>query len=142
MINLYDHLTFIHNVYNTKNIICLITFTPKEIWCDFLNSFKNYYIFIIVDDNNFNLSNFINNYKNITFIQVEETKCKLNGFINTNFMINKLISGWDKALYYFGIEYQYNNYKFIWFMEDDVFFYNENTIIQIDKQYINTFILN
>lgn len=137
MINLYDQLKFIHSIYNTKNIICLITFTPKEIWCDFLNSFKNYYIFIIVDDNNFNLFNFINNYKNITFIQVEETKCKLNGFINTNFILNKLISGWDKALYYFGMEYQYNNYKFIWFIEDDVFFYNENTIIQIDEKYIN-----
>ena len=34
MINKYNQ---IH--YNIKNIICLITDTPKEIWCEFLNSF-------------------------------------------------------------------------------------------------------
>jgi len=128
--------------YNTKNIICLITVIPKEIWCEFLNQFKNYNIFIIVDDNNFNLSNFINNYKNITFIQIEDSKCKLNGFIDTCFTLHKLITGWEKALYYFAVEYQYNNHKFIWFIEDDVFFYNENTIIQIDEQYINDDLLS
>ena len=128
--------------YNIKNIICLITFRPNKIWCDFLNLFKNYIIFIIVDDNNFNLSNFINNYKNITFIQIEDSKCKLHGFIDTCFTLHKLITGWEKALYYFAVEYQYNNHKFIWFMEDDVFFYNENTIIQIDEQYINDDLLS
>jgi len=130
------------DTYNIKNIICLITFRPQEIWCKFLNQFKNYNIFIIVDDNNFNLSNFINNYKNITFIQIEDSKCKLNGFIDINFTLHKLITGWEKALYYFAVEYQYNNHKFIWFMEDDVFFYNENTIIQIDQQYINDDLLS
>ena len=137
MINEYNQIN-----YNIKNIICLITVTPKEIWCEFLNSFKIYNIFIIVDDNNFNLSNFINNYKNITFIQIEDSKCTLHGFIDTCFTLNKLITGWEKALYYFAVEYQYNNHKFIWFMEDDVFFYNENTIIQIDEQYINDDLLS
>lgn len=115
------------------NVFCLITFRPNKIWCDFLNLFKKYKIFIIVDDNNFDLLDFKNNYKNITFIQIEETKCINYGFIDVNFMINKLVSGWDKALYYFSIEYK--DYEFIWFMEDDVFFYNENTIIKIDNQY-------
>jgi hypothetical protein len=133
---------YFNYVYNTRNIICLITFRPNKIWCDFLNLFKNYIIFIIVDDNNFNLLNFINDYKNIKFIQIEDSKCKLNGFININFILNKLITGWEKALYYFAVEYQYNNYNFIWFIEDDVFFYNENTIIQIDKQYINDDLLS
>jgi hypothetical protein len=87
----------------------------------FLNKFKNYKIFMIVDDDNFNLVDLIKNYNNITFIKVENEKCNLNGYIDTNFAIKKLISGWDKALYYFGI--QDTNYDFIWFMEDDVFFY-------------------
>jgi hypothetical protein len=117
------------------NILCLITFRPNKIWCDFLNVFARYKIFIVVDDNDFNLSDFINNYNNITFIKVENKKCQLNGYIDTNFTLKKLISGWDKALYYFGIEYK--NYDFIWFMEDDVLFYNEDTIVRIDSLFID-----
>lgn len=115
--------------------ICLITLIPNKIWCDFLNLFTKYKIFIIVDDNDFDLYDFINNYSNIIFIKVKDETCKLNGYINTNFMIPKLISGWDKSLYYFGIENK--DYDFIWFLEDDVFFYNEDTLIKIDNQYIN-----
>ena len=84
------------------NFICLITFKPNKIWCDFLNLFNKYKIFIIVDDNNFDLVDFKNNYINITFIKIEDEKCKQHGYIDTNFTLNKLISGWDKALYYFG----------------------------------------
>jgi len=122
------------------NSICLITFMPNKISCDFLNVFNKYKIFIVVDNNNFDLYEFRNNYKNITFIQIEDIKCKLNGYIDTNFTINKLISGWDKALYYFGVED--NNYDFIWFIEDDVYFYNEDTLLQIDNQYMNSDLLS
>uniref|UniRef100_A0A6C0B9F3 Nucleotide-diphospho-sugar transferase domain-containing protein n=1 Tax=viral metagenome TaxID=1070528 RepID=A0A6C0B9F3_9ZZZZ len=119
--------------------ICLITFRPNKIWCDFLNVFNKYKIFIIVDDNKLDLCDFKNNYKNINFIQIENEKCKLNGYINTNFVI-RLISGWDKALYYFGVED--TSYDYIWFMEDDVFLYNEDTIINIDNKYINDDLLS
>ena len=96
------------------NVLCLITLVPNKIWCEFLNLFIKYQIFIIVDDNNFDLSEFKNNYINIQFIQIHNEKCKLNGYINTNFTIKKLISGWDKALYYFGVEYK--NFNFVWFI--------------------------
>lgn len=122
------------------NAISLITYRPNNIWCDFLNNFKNYKIFMIVDDNNFDLTYFINHYKNITFIQVLEDKCKMTGHIDTNFCIGKLISGWDKALYYFGVENR--NYRFIWFIEDDVFFYNEDTFFEIDKKYLEDDLLS
>jgi len=122
------------------NAICLITYKPNMIWCDFLNNFNKYKIFIIVDDNNFDLTYFINNYKNITFVKVLEGKCKMSGYIDSNFCLKKLISGWDKALYYFGMEDI--NYNFIWFLEDDVFFYNENTLLQIDKQYLDDDLLS
>jgi len=122
------------------NAICLITFSPNKIWCDFLNVFTKYKIFMIVDDNNFDLSTFINDYNNITFIQVENEKCQLNGYIDMNFAVEKLISGWDKALYYFGVED--TNFDYIWFMEDDILFYNEDTIIRIDSQYINDDLLS
>ena len=120
--------------------ICLVTFRPNKIWCDFLNVFTRYKIFTVVDDNNFDLSDFINNYNNITFIKVENKKCQLNGYIDTSFTLNKLISGWDKALYYFGVEN--TNFNYIWFIEDDVLFYNEETIMRIDKQYINDDLLS
>jgi len=43
-----------------KNAFGLICFQPKEIWCDFLNKFTDYSIFLIIDDNDFDLTNFIN----------------------------------------------------------------------------------
>ena len=120
------------------NAVCLVTFRPNKIWCDFLNLFK-YKIFIVIDDNDFDLSDFTN-YHNITFVKVDDEKCKLNGYLDTSFTLNKLISGWDKALYYFGVEEK--NFEFIWYLEDDVFFYNEDTLMKIDIQYINEDLLS
>jgi hypothetical protein len=120
--------------------ICLITYQPNKIWCDFLNQFQKYKIFLIIDDNNFHINNYENIYKNITFVRIENNKCNNSGFIDTNFTLNKLISGWDKALYYFGVEN--TNYDFIWFMEDDVYFYNENSLLNIDKQFIKADLLS
>ena len=113
--------------------ICLITLVPNEIWCDFLNTFTKYVVYVIVDDNNYNLNPFKNKYSNIHFIQISDERCKIHGYIDTSFTLNKLISGWDKALYYFGVENIVND--FVWFMEDDVFFYSEDTLLRIDEQY-------
>jgi hypothetical protein len=110
------------------NYICLITFRPTKIWCKFLNTFTRYKIIIIVDDTSFDLSNF--SYDNITFVQIDDDICKRNGYINTNFLI-KQISGWDKALYYFGKK----KFNYVWFLEDDVFFNNDQTLNDIDAKY-------
>ena len=117
------------------NALCLITLRPNDIWCNFLNSFNNYKVFVFVDDNSFNLVDLQNKYKNICFLQVYDDKCKVTGYIDTSFTLKKLITGWDKALYYFGVEDTI--YDFIWYIEDDVFFCNENTIMNIDKKYTN-----
>lgn len=122
------------------NIVCLITLRPNEIWCDLLNGFSKYKIFIIVDDNNFDLSNYKQKYENINFIQIDNEKCKLHGYINCNHTLKKLISGWDKALYYFGVEYK--TYDYSWFIEDDVFLHNEDTLTKIDHQYTNDDLLS
>lgn len=122
------------------NAICLITFQPKKIWCDFINQFHRYKIFVIIDDNNFNCLGFQNSYKNITFVQIDNKKCEACGYLDTNFTLHKKISGWDKALYYFGVENTNNNN--IWFIEDDVYFYNEETMLNIDKQYVNSDLLS
>jgi hypothetical protein len=122
------------------NAICLITFMPNKVWCDFLNLFSKYKIFLVVDKKNVDLREFKNNYKNITFLHVEDTKCRLNGYKKASFTLNKLISGWDKALYYFGVEDK--NYDFVWFIEDDVFFNNEDTLLQIDNRFIDSDLLS
>lgn len=115
------------------NIVCLITFRPNAIWCNFLNVFTKYRIFMIVDDNNYDTREFQTKYRNIIFVKVENTKCETSGYVDTNFTLKKLISGWDKALYYFGVENK--NFDSIWFIEDDVFFHSENTLLKIDQQY-------
>jgi len=115
------------------NILCLISKNPEKRWCEFLNKFNNYKIYIIVEDNDFDLSEFNNDYKNINFIKIDDEKCNSNGYINTDCESDKLVNAWDKALYYFGVENK--NYEFIWILEDDVFFHEENTLIEIDKQY-------
>ena len=60
-------------------------------------------------------------------------------WLYTNFILKKIISGWDKALYYFGTK---NIFDYIWFIEDDVYFYNENTLQQLDNQYKDDLLSN
>lgn len=116
------------------NAICLITFQPRHFWCEFLNIFEYYKVFVMVDDNNFNLTEFQNKYNNISFIKIDNFKCKQTNFINSSYiMMKKKIIGWDKALYYFA--YENTSCQNVWLLEDDVFFYNENTLLNIDKQY-------
>jgi hypothetical protein len=90
---------------------------------------------MIIDDNSIDYKQNYLNYKNIKFIQILNEDCDKNGFIDMNFIINKQISGWDKAIYYFSMIN--TEYKNIWFLEDDVFLYDENTLINIDKKYID-----
>ncbi len=117
------------------NAICLITFQPRHFWCGFLNLFENYKVFVMVDDNNFNLTEFQSKYNNILFLKIDNLKCQQTGFINSSYiMIKKEIIGWDKALYYFA--YENTSYNYVWLLEDDVFFYNENTLLNIDKQFL------
>ena len=119
-----------------KNAFGLICFQPKEIWCDFLNKFTDYSIFLIIDDNDFDLNNFIKLYKNISFIKIESSKCELNGFIYLNYSqaeCGKKIIAWEKALYYFSVEN--NLYNNVWLLEDDVFFHDETTLLNIDKKF-------
>jgi hypothetical protein len=114
--------------------ICLITFKPNKIYLDFLNKFNTYDIYIIIDDNENDYSEIKIQYPKINFIQIKNEDCTKTGFTNTSYItIHKPVIGWDKALYFFS----YINciYDYIWFMEDDVYFYNENTLQNIDTKY-------
>jgi hypothetical protein len=57
------------------NILCLISKSPEKRWCEFLSKINNYKIYIIVDDNNFDLSKFNYEYKKINFIKIDDEKC-------------------------------------------------------------------
>jgi hypothetical protein len=124
------------NKTKTKCKICLICFKPNDIYLDFLNKFSNYEVYIIIDDNSVNYTAlYKTKYVNLTFIQMQESLCKKYGFKNVNEIgIKKQISGWDKALCYFSLT-ESNAYNNVWFIEDDVFFYNEDTLLNIDAKY-------
>jgi hypothetical protein len=119
---------------NNKNAFCLITIKPNIIWLDFLKTMtENYDVYVIIDDNSFSDIQLIKKYKTIIFIRISDELCKRNCYWDSNFIIKKNPSGWDKSLLYFSkINIKYKN---IWFCEDDVFFYNMNTILNIDNKY-------
>ena len=118
------------------NAIGLICIRPNEVWCDFLNKFTSYTLHIIIDDESFDCEDFIQKYKNITFVKIDNSKCREAGVLNMNLHFSKKdCTAWEKAVYYFS--YENNNYDFVWLLEDDVFIPGENSILNIDKQFIN-----
>ena len=116
--------------------LCLITFRPNEKieYLKFLNTFNSYDIYVIIDDNIGNYESLKSQFKNINFIQIDDKSCLIDGFSNLSFItLKKPVTGWDKAVYYF--EKINTKYEKVWFFEDDVFFYSEETIINLDKKY-------
>jgi len=130
------------NILLNNNCICIITRKPKKILLDFLKSIVHYDIYMVVDDNNEDYKDiFKYMYPNINFIQIDKNLCKDAGYMNVTLTIGrKDPSGWEKALYYFSrMNKRYNN---VWFIEDDVYFYDENTLLNIDQAYPNSDLLS
>ena len=131
------------NIKNEK-AICIITKNNEIELIKFYSNFKNYDIFFIIDDN----EKIVNDtqYKNINFIRLNNSYVENKNYINSSSIylnFNKVI-GWDKALLFFYEIKQYNvsgSYKFIWFLENDVWFFNENTLLNIDNKYENSDLL-
>ena len=116
-----------------NNCICIICHRPNDVWLNFLNTFQKYDVYMIVDDNSINYSEHYSSYEKIKFIQIKDEDCDKSGIKNMSFLMKKHINGWDKSIYYFStVNTSYDN---VWFIEDDVFFYNEDTIINIDNKY-------
>jgi hypothetical protein len=118
----------------SNNCLCVICLTPSDVWLEFLNKIESYDVYLIVDDNSVDYKEIYKDSK-INIIQIKNEECKENGFIDMNFMVKKEISGWDKAVYYFSnINTKYDN---VWFLEDDVFIYDENTLLNMDLKYLD-----
>ena len=67
-----------------KSAITLITYKPNEIFLDFLNIFKKYDVFVIIDDNSINYDYLKSKYININILQIDNHLCSVSGFINSN----------------------------------------------------------
>jgi hypothetical protein len=121
-----------------KTAVCLVTIRPNKIWMDFLNKFENYDIYIVVDDLTMDYENYKQLYPHIQIIKITDDESRQYGYIHSSYMptsslvFNEIIA-WDRALCYF--TNMNTSYEQIWFFEDDVFFYNEETLLQIDLKY-------
>jgi hypothetical protein len=131
-----------------NNAICLLCIKPNQIWIDFLKNFKEYDIYVSIDDNSILYES---EYDNIHYIQKLDDQCINNGFIRatdhgtthpnipplTNHKYRPMAL--EKALYYFAnINTSYEN---VWIFEDDVFFNNEQTLLNIDIKYTTSDLL-
>jgi len=120
------------NMLNNKTAFCLLTREPNIIWLDFLNTFEKYDVYVVIDNQN-NYTEIKKIYPNITFVQITDEECSHANYVNSDYFLYKNIVATDRAYYYFNrINTQYD---YIWFCEDDVFFFNENTLINIDNKY-------
>jgi S-adenosylmethionine decarboxylase proenzyme len=128
--------------------ICLLTQRPNTYWLDFLSKFTKYEVYIIIDSNKLDYKDICQGaYPNIHFIQIANEDCAAAGFTHSNVVqpgqadtdFGQIIA-WDKALYYFAKLNQTEEH--VWMIEDDVFFYDENTLSQLDAKYPTTDLLS
>ena len=121
-----------NNTY--KDCICILSVKPQEIWINFLKQMyikyhNKYDIFIIVDDNSIKY----NSTPEVKIIQIDDNIVKLSSFVNScKTMIKKTPITWDKSLYYFC---KNNNYENYWFIEEDVFIPSIDTINNFYKNH-------
>lgn len=129
---------------NNKSAICIVTIEPHIEFVEFYNAFNSYDIFFMIDNNNFDCDKLKTRYPRLNFIQLSNNECENAGFKHSSYMphsslvFNEIIS-WDKAVYYFTSLNK--SYDYVWFLEDDVFIYGEETIQNIDNKYSNSDIL-
>jgi hypothetical protein len=125
-----------------RNIVCLLTYRPSIIWLDFLSKFKHYEVVVIVDDILFDLSIIKEKYSSLIFFQIKDDICEKAGYKNSSTaMQHKPSIAWDKAFYYFITQYPKEKIKHIWFVEDDVYFYNEEILINLDNSHYSADLL-
>lgn len=111
------------------NAICLVTITPTNEWCDYLNRFTNYKIYIVVDDNTFDYTLYKTMFSNLFFIKFQHESYKVNGYTNTQFDN----TAWDKALYYFAVENTIH--KHVWFIDSKLNKCDQQTLLNYDQIY-------
>ncbi|CAF0816461.1 unnamed protein product [Adineta steineri] len=134
------------NVEALNSALCYLSYRPAPELLEFAQELAQdalHYgveIFIMVDDNNFNISA-VNVSPNVRLLQIprEESsrhnyqKAISSGGIACTWLY---ITSWDKALFYFCALNR--NYSFVWFLEEDVFIPNVQAFRSLHELYANT----
>jgi hypothetical protein len=112
-------------------------------WLNFLSKFNNYDVYIIADDNSQDYKEKFKEFSKVKIIQFNDKECEAVGFtgltkgIEPGLIVegkkNKSVWAWDKAFYYFCIINQF--YDYVWFLEEDVFIYDEMSLLKIDSKH-------
>jgi hypothetical protein len=134
----------------SKNALCIIT-KNADADLDFYNNITMYDVYIIIDNNYTPITNLIKQYSNLNFIKMDNDYVESKNYINSSSIylnFNKVI-GWDKALLFFNELTKYKKtttlrkyeYNFIWFLENDVWFFDETTLLNIDNKYFESDLL-
>ena len=121
--------------YTPKIYICLLSVRPSEITYNYLkeiNQKTNYPIIIVIDDDNYDIPNYIDDGK-IKIVKIEHTECEKAGYKGTVLYFKDKAVSRDKALYYFNKEKI--DYDYVWFIEEDVFIPDLYTIQNLDLKY-------
>ena len=89
-------------------------------------------VYVIIDDNNVSFSQWKS--ARLRFLQFNETVCNEFGFRRSNLAgIRRACSAWDKAIYFFArVSLQY---RFVWFVEDDVFIPSTQAFLSLHHLY-------
>ena len=115
----------------TQILTCFLTVNPCELFYNFVKQLPDLSnVYICIDDNEYNIPNYQNEIK---IIKYQNDICENEGFKDTHSAIKGATSR-EKALYYFYKNYDIN-YDYIWFIEEDVFIPNINTIQNINNKY-------
>ncbi len=98
-----------------------------------LDKYQDYDFYVMIDNNNQNITLFQIKYPKIHFVQINDQECLSKGYHHMTYSIRKTPVSWDKSYYYFA---ELNDqYDFIWFIEDDLFVPSPLTIYDIDQKY-------
>jgi hypothetical protein len=119
---------------SNKIILCFLTVFPSTTFMNFINKLNsdNYSVYMCIDKNNYKIPDISDN--NINIIKYTNDICESAGFKNTVIYFKNKDCSRDKALYYFcknDVEF-----KYIWFIEEDVFIPSVDTIKNIDNEYV------
>ena len=116
-----------------QNVVCVLSVRPSDETYRFYRKLKlttNYDVYIVIDDDSFDTSAFDNV---VTMLKVSRIVCETQGFKSSVLWFSGRACFRDKALYYFSNVKI--DYKFIWFIEDDVFVPIARTLINMDEKY-------
>lgn len=109
--------------------ICVLSREYNQIWVDFLHSVTEYDVYFVIDDNS---KIYSSDSLKVNIIQIIDEECKNNNYYNSSIATNikKPVISWDKALYFFNCRCE-NKYEHVWFLEDDVFVKDFQTLYRI-----------